>query len=154
MSWPKPIRIVGIGSPNGDDRAGWEAAWRLRECSLQATIHTVDGGQGLLDVLDGKGTLLLIDALEPTGHPGYRIRCTWPDNNLRFLSPGSTHDFSPLVALRLAESLGLLPQRVEVFGIEGEKWGPGDALTPAVAHSVAELVVQVGGILDDAELAG
>lgn len=31
MSSPKPVQIIGIGSPFGDDRAGWEVIRRLEQ---------------------------------------------------------------------------------------------------------------------------
>ena len=31
MTWPAPIRIVGIGSSHGDDALGWEVVRLLRE---------------------------------------------------------------------------------------------------------------------------
>jgi nucleotide-binding universal stress UspA family protein len=53
MSWPTPIRIVGAGTPQGDDVIGWESARRLRAFPLDATIHVVDGGQRLLTMATG-----------------------------------------------------------------------------------------------------
>ena len=56
MSWPRPIRIVGVGSPLGDDRLGWEAIRNLRErgnLPPDIELHMLEGGQRLLDLLDG-----------------------------------------------------------------------------------------------------
>jgi hydrogenase maturation protease len=141
MSGSLPIRVVGVGSPLGDDALAWEVVRRLQQqdWGSEVEFHTLEGGQRLLDVLDGRGSLLLIDALAPTGSPGTIQRFEWPDARLEVLRPGSTHHLQPAEALRLAATLGLLPARVVVWGIEGESFDPSSALSPAVAAALPEL---------------
>jgi hydrogenase maturation protease len=146
MSWPLPIRVVGVGSPQGDDALAWEVARMLqeqREWGNDIEFHVVEGGQRLLDVLDGTGTLLLIDALAPAGSPGAIQRFEWPDQRVEVLRPGSTHHLRPAEALQLAETLGTLPPRVVVFGIEAASLDPHQGLSPAVAAAVPELVQRI-----------
>jgi hydrogenase maturation protease len=142
MSRPVPIRVVGVGSPHGDDAVAWrvtQAVQQQRVWGRDIEFHVVEGGQRLLDVLDGKGTLLLIDALAPAGSPGAIHRFAWPDQRIVVLRPGSTHDMRPAEAIYLAEALGTLPQRVLVFAIEGECFEPHRDLSPAVAAAVPQL---------------
>jgi hydrogenase maturation protease len=147
MSGLRPIRVVGVGSPNGDDAVGWEVLKVVRESSRgeELELHAVEGGQRLLELLDGRGSLILIDALAPAGHPGRVQRFVWPDARLESLQPGSTHDMRPVEALQLATLLGLLPQRVIVWGIEGESFAPLADPTPAVMAVLEEVAQEVIG---------
>jgi hydrogenase maturation protease len=151
MSWPDPIRVVGCGSPRGDDAAGWEAIRLLREhVRSQATIelYTADGGHQILDVLDGQGTFILVDAALSGHAPGTIHRLDWPSDSLETLRLGSTHHVRPAEALQLAATLGLLPPLVIAFGIEAERFDAEKGLSDAVASAVAQLVgriLQEGG---------
>ncbi len=133
MRWPQPVRVVGVGSPHGDDALAWELVRRLEsqmEGQTRLEFHVVEGGQRLLDLLDGRGSLLLVDALAPAGAPGTIHRFEWPDPQIDSLRPGSTHDLRPAEALQLADALGLLPPRVVIFGLEGVHLEPGTDLSP------------------------
>jgi hydrogenase maturation protease len=143
MSWPHPIRVVGVGSPLGDDALAWEVVRILRERpALQpgTEVYLVEGGQRLLDVLDGRGTLLLVDAVASDMKPGSIHRFEWPDQRIEALRPGSTHDLRPAEALRLAEVLGIAPSRVIVFGMEMENFGPLPGLSQSVMAALPDLV--------------
>lgn len=138
-----PLRVVGVGSPHGDDAVAWEVIRRLRELLGElpgVEWATVDGGQRLLDLLDGRGMLILVDALAGDGTPGTIHRLDWPDPRLAGLRPGSTHDLKPAQALQLAGALGVLPPVVTIFGIEARAFGPQEELSRAVADAVPELV--------------
>jgi hydrogenase maturation protease len=146
MSWPRPIRVIAVGSPLGDDALAWEAARRLREREeflLDIEVYMVDGGQRLLDLLDGRGTLLLVDAIGPGTGPGTIRRFEWPNQRIEALRPGSTHDLQPAEALRLAAALGIAPPRVVVFGMEAQSIAPGQGLSDAVTAAIPELVRRV-----------
>jgi hydrogenase maturation protease len=53
----------------------------------------------------------------------------------------STHRFGLAEAVETARALGLLPGSLRVFGIEGQDFGAGIGLSPAVEHS-ADLLVR------------
>jgi hydrogenase maturation protease len=141
-----PARVIGCGSPQGDDAVAWEVIRRLRgdERLLHgAELRTVDGGHQLLDVLDGRGTLVLVDAVSSGGVPGTIHRFEWPDDRLETLRPGTTHDMRPAEALALAETLGMLPPRVVVFGIEAASVEPALGLSHAVAAAIPGVVDRI-----------
>jgi hydrogenase maturation protease len=143
MTWPVPIHVIGVGSPLGDDAVGWETVRQLqrqREWGSEFAFHTVEGGQGLLDLLDGRGSLWLVDALDSTETPGTILRLEWPDPRVEALCPGTTHHLRPAETLQLAASLGLLPAQVVLWAIVGACFGPQAGLSPAVAAAVPELV--------------
>ncbi|MBI3463376.1 MAG: hydrogenase maturation protease [Planctomycetes bacterium] len=140
MTWQPPIRVVGCGSPQGDDAVGWRAIERLRsQMRPNVETHTVSTGWELLDILDGRGTLLLIDAVQSGQPPGTIHELRWPDPRLEQAHRGSTHGVSPAEALRLADACGLLPARVFIFAIEVGALAPLARLSSPAAASVAEL---------------
>ncbi|MBI3463459.1 MAG: hydrogenase maturation protease [Planctomycetes bacterium] len=140
-----PIRVVGCGSPVGDDALAWEVLDRLRAASLPegVELHAVEGGHQVLDVLDRRGTLILVDAVCSGEQAGTVHRFEWPDTRLQTLRPGSTHSVRPAEALQLAATLGLLPSRVIVFGIEAATMEPGAGLSPDVDSSVPIVVRRI-----------
>lgn len=149
MTWPRPVRAVGVGSPNGDDSLGWEVVRCLGQ-RQDIEVFTVEGGQRILDILDGQGTLLLIDAMVAGGLPGTIHRFEWPDARIEGLRPGSTHQMNPAEALQLASVLGIAPDRVIVFGIEPEVITPQPGLSPCVQAAVPELVGRITEELEGA----
>jgi len=150
MRWPHPVRVVGVGSPHGDDALAWELVRQLEsqlDEESRPEFHIVDGGQRLLDLFDGRGSLIVVDALAPAGAPGTIYRFDWPDPRINRLRPGSTHDLGPTEALQLADTLGLLPLRVVIFGLEGVHVEPGTDVSPAVATAMHELVRRIASEL-------
>lgn len=143
----KPVRILGIGSPAGDDQAGWLTIDALRALGVSErpdiVLDTLDRpGAGLVALLDGAEHVLLIDALCSGGTPGdirHFNANDWP-------APGadlSSHGFGVLAALALAQALGSLPQRVEVYGIEiasAQAGAPISATVRAAAQTLARRI--------------
>jgi hydrogenase maturation protease len=151
MSWPRPIRVLGIGSHAGDDALAWAVVRLLQErawpCDFE--FQALEGGQRLLEVLDGRGSLVLIDALAPAGRPGAIRRFDWPDPGIAVLRPGSTHHLRPAEVLELAAALGLLPARVAVWAIEGEAFDPRPGLSPKILAAVPEMVKRISDELEE-----
>ena len=97
MSWSRPVRVVGVGSPLGDDAVAWEVVRELqreKEWGSETEFQAVEGGQRLLDVLDGRGTLLLVDALGSRVAPGTIQRLEWPDPRIEALAIGTKLNLS------------------------------------------------------------
>jgi hydrogenase maturation protease len=152
MNGPRPLRVVGVGSPLGDDALAWEVIHKLREwpgLSPDIEMYLVEGGQRLLDVLDGCGTLLLVDAMSAGTRPGTIHRFEWPDGRVEALRPGSTHDLRPAEALRLAAALGIAPPHTVVFAMEVESLDPQPRLSYPVTAAVPTLLRQLVEELED-----
>lgn len=144
--WPAPVRIVGVGSPMGDDALAWEVIAHLEaELKQQAAVefHRVAGGQRLLDLLDGQGSLLLVDALEPCRQPGSIHRFDWPDARLEALRPGSTHHLRPAEALELAAAIRTLPPKVVIYAVEAACLEPQHGLNDCVRAALPELTQRI-----------
>ena len=56
----------------------------------------------------------------------------------------STHAFGVSDAVELARALGRLPDRLDVYAIEGASFAAGDGLSPDVERAVDELATTLG----------
>jgi hydrogenase maturation protease len=140
---------LGIGSPFGDDRFGWEAAEALRH---SAAMNAVAPGRIEILVLDRPGAMLpahwqkadiviLLDAirsgaaagtrhcLEARDLPGTGILC-------------SSHGFGIVPAIELARVLGNMPSRLLVRGVEADSSWTGFSLSPAVTDALPDFVAE------------
>jgi len=137
--------IAGIGSPHGDDQAGWRVAERLAsECdSAQLTVCSVKSPVALLDWLDGIRRLIICDACQGLGRIGEVRRWVWPDCELASVAWSGTHDLPLPAVLQLADRLGRLPQSVVIWSVEGAE---SETLTPLSAEVAAALPKLVADI--------
>ena len=131
------VRILGIGSPSGDDQAGWLVVDALLAEGVQVgegiAIEKLDRpGASLIPRLENASRAILIDAMQgggPAGRIWHFDRTDWPG----YGGGLSNHGFGVLDALALARELGSLPPRLDVYGIE---------IGPAVAGETAGTAVQ------------
>jgi hydrogenase maturation protease len=157
VSGKKSRLLVGIGSPFGDDQAGWTIADRLREklepigdVSVRRASVPID----LLDWLDGIECLHVCDAYESAAEPA-TLHC-WEYSprsaalshgrgdaselqNFASLRSTCSHDFGLMAVLELASRLGRLPAQVIVWGLEGQRFGVDDQLSPEIANRLPEI---------------
>ena len=121
---------------------GLVVARRLRE-ALPESIEVLEReGEptALIETWTDAGALWLVDAVSSGAEPGtvHRVYASREDLPERF--GGSTHHFGLGETIAMARALGRLPDRVVVFGIEGERFELGEGLTPLVASAVPEVV--------------
>ena len=102
---------------------------------------------GLLDRWVGYDRLVLIDAVVAGDAPG-TTRRYGPDAPFARAAVASTHGLGLAEALALGRSLGRLPGRIDVWGIEAVEFAPGAPMTPAVAEAVLGLVARLGEEFD------
>jgi hydrogenase maturation protease len=153
---PPRILVVGLGSPHGDDQLGWIVVERLGP-RLPHGVAWARAGAALelLELLECKDEVVIVDAAQPAGQPGSIRSFRWPCDSLRQGHAPSTHSLGLADALRLAELLGQLPRKVVIFAAEAQNVEPGAGLSPAVAGSVSALVsailAEVGAIRQGAD---
>lgn len=134
-------RILGLGSPHGDDQLGWVAVDRLRPLLPQGIVAAkVSGGPGLLECLVGQDNLVIVDALAPAGRPGSYRSFTWPCEEFTECTAWSSHGLGVVEALRFAEVLGSLPRRVSIETVEAESTMAGAGLSRLVSRGLDELI--------------
>jgi hydrogenase maturation protease len=148
------VVVAGFGSPHGDDRVGWRVIELLsRGNRCDARLATISDGSQLVPELDSCRKLFIVDGCRSGLSAGSITRLSWPDARIGTLHNRSTHTFSVLSALRLAQQLNRLPARVDIFGIEivsQAPLGPMSLLVAQAAHDVARLIA---GELDEARYA-
>src|SRR3569623_1732045 len=105
------VRILGIGSPSGDDQAGWLAVDALADCGIQGehelAIDKLDRpGASLIGLLEHADWVILVDAMQSGDRPGRIKRFdqdAWPGYTHGLSSPG----LGVLDALSLARAFGM-----------------------------------------------
>lgn len=114
------IRIIGIGSPFGDDGVGLAIARVLAEspppnCEVMAADRP---GTALLDLLEGVAAAILIDAVRSGAPPGTIHQFRFDEFDRCAAHFVSSHDLGVAAAVRLAQKLGRGPSAGRVIGIE------------------------------------
>ena len=134
------MTVIGLGNEwRGDDGVGIEVARRLGGRVLEGEPIA------LVDALDGEDEVVLVDAVSSGAAPGTLFRFEAGSEPLPapLFGASSTHALGLAEAVELSRSLGRLPQRVVVYGIEGESFAFGQGLSETVAAAAARLVEEV-----------
>ena len=146
MSAPEKLLVVGIGNAmRGDDGVGPFVAEALAAKGLPTLVHAGDG-TGLIDLFTEHDHLILVDATRSGAAPGTLVRFDAVAEKLPAeLFHYSTHRFGLAEAVETARALGTLPDRLAIYGIEGEDFSAGTTLTHPVQESVDRLVEELAG---------
>lgn len=149
------VCILGIGSPSGDDRAGWLTVDALladgvRERHGEMVIEKLDRpGANLIPHFKRAPWVILVDAMQGSGRPG-RIwhfdQKAWPGYGRGL----SSHGFGVLDALSLAEVLGSLPPRLDLYAIETGSVLPGEEPGGSIQAAARQLACLIAARLDRA----
>ena len=141
------IRVIGVGNAwRGDDAVGLLAVRRIcdRMASPVEVMEAEGDGLALLDLMEGAGHVLLIDAVKGGGRPGTCVRldvsresCWGP------VVPSSTHAMGIAEAIDLARALKRLPKQVVLYGVEIESVESGAPLSPAVCDGLDVVIAMV-----------
>jgi hydrogenase maturation protease len=132
--------VLGVGNEwRGDDGAGPAVARALRAEGVR-TLELGGDAAALLDAWDGLAHVVVVDAVRSGAAPGTIHRLGTAAGRL---GGGSTHALGVAQAVELARALGRLPARLELFGIEGVRFEPGEGLTRPVARAVHELASEL-----------
>ena len=142
------LLIVGIGSPHGDDRVGWEIANQLKSrAGMRADIRIARTPHDLLDWIDGYEQLIICDACRGAGDIGSCHRWAWPSGQLTSVRWSGTHQVSLPSVLALAAQLNLLPPEVHIRGVEIQHANPELPLSAQVAAGAERVVAEIMGEL-------
>ncbi|MFF5497411.1 hydrogenase maturation protease [Streptomyces aquilus] len=144
------ISVIGVGNEfRRDDGVGWTVVARLRERPLppDTDLATCDGDPGrLIGLWEGARLAVVVDAAHAhPGTPGRVHRLELDAGRLDRPPTTSSHGLGLGEAVELARVLGLLPEQLVVYAVEGADSTLGTGLSPAVADAVAPLVEAVEG---------
>jgi hydrogenase maturation protease len=144
------IMIIGIGqSLRGDDAAGLEAV-RLWQERYQANIERLKlqveltelPGIGLLNLLEGTRTVILVDAVHSNAKAG-TIHLLSEDQLESFSNgSGSAHGWGVAETLSLGRKINpsTMPEVLLLIGIEAGDLSLGESLSPDVEKVLPEVV--------------
>jgi hydrogenase maturation protease len=136
--------VVGVGNSwRGDDAAGLEVARRLRRRSGVEARELEGDAVMLLELWRGHPAVAVVDAARTGSEPG-SVRVFRADREpLPVRLRSSTHAFGVADAIELSRALGRLPQRLDVYAIEGADFSLGAPLSPAVQRGVEALAARL-----------
>ncbi|MBK1672261.1 hypothetical protein CKO35_02875 [Ectothiorhodospira shaposhnikovii] len=146
------MRVIGIGSPHGDDALGWEAARylaRLPGIADHLRIDCLDRpGTGLIQAISGETAVILLDAME-AGLPAGTVRRLSADELMAGVGAVSSHALGVAESLALARVLGVLPNAVHIIGIQAGLAAPlGKAPRGRALATVSMIVREITGLQD------
>jgi len=119
------LRVIGIGSPFGDDQLGWEVIKLLEKCldlnsfpSSQLQLICCDRpGLYLLELMRDANTVFLIDAVVTGAECGTFHR--FKNQEIEAIgNPLSSHALGVAYAIKMGRALDELPPTVILYGIE------------------------------------
>lgn len=146
------IAVIGVGNEfRRDDGVGWAVVERLRERAEDGPLPsdtvfaTCDGDPGrLIGLWERAALAVVVDAAHAhPGAPGRIHRLELDAGHLDRPRTTSSHGLGLGEAVELARVLGLLPDRLVVYAVEGADGSFGTGLSPAVAAAVDLLVTAV-----------
>jgi hydrogenase maturation protease len=144
------VRIIGAGSPFGDDSLGWAAAEVLRHAPVMddgvlkwIEVSILDRPGAMLPLhWQGAEIVILLDAVRSGATPGTR-HCLeardLPDTSMLC----SSHGFGIAAAIGLAQALGNMPSCLLLRGMEADPAWRGFGLSPAVVAALPSFVADI-----------
>ena len=138
--------ILGCGnSDRGDDAAGLLVVRGLLQSGIAAEEFAGDG-IALMGRWEGLDYVVVVDAVsggKPPGTVSIWDETTCNPDTARFCS---THAFGLGEALRLGKTLGRLPRRLLIYGIEGASFAHGSPPCPQVLDAVARVQAAIASL--------
>lgn len=142
------IRLIGIGAPFGDDAVGLEVARQIAaqpppECDVVVADRP---GAGLIDLLEGMEAVILVDAVRSGAPPGTVHKLSFAQLARHGGHFVSSHELGVAASVQLARSLGRLPARGGLLGIEVagvRRDAPYSSLSPAARRAMDEVLLRL-----------
>ena len=144
--------IIGVGNRfRGDDGAGPAVAEQLQSSGMEAIEYAGDGTR-LMALWEGADRVVVVDAMRGPRPPGTIRRF----DAVREILAGTpfahfSHEIGVAEGVELARTLGRLPSRLTVYGIEGRSFELGEALSAEVARAVEETVRRISNEMTAAQ---
>jgi len=119
------LRIIGVGSPFGEDTLGFQAIELLRrETGLfppDTELLALDRpGSTLIPLLENAHTVVIIDAMQ-SGQPAGTVQRLELADLIREKNMPSSHNLGVAETLALAKVLSVMPEKLLVYGVEAGK---------------------------------
>jgi hydrogenase maturation protease len=133
------VLVVGVGRRDrGDDAVGPAVAERAREL-VPPGVTVIERGEpvDLIDTWAGAELVVITDAVRSGQRPGtvhvlHACRGPLPVRT----GAGGTHGLGLAEMIELGRALRRLPPELVVVGVEAERFGPGEPMSPQVKAAV------------------
>ena len=135
-------KIICLGNDlRGDDGAGPAVAVLLRELGVPALVEQP---ANLIDAWEDAADVVVVDTVDSGAPPGTVHRIDAGEQPVPVvLRSGSTHLLGLADVIELARTLGRLPPRLHIVGIEGRAYGYGDPLSAEVERTVEQVATEL-----------
>ncbi|MBT5868594.1 MAG: hydrogenase maturation protease [Nitrospinaceae bacterium] len=139
--------IIGVGNVyRNDDGVGILIVRKLKNRVSDYSHVKEQSGEGtsLMDAWSGYGRVCIVDAVSSGSPAGiiHRMDVSSESIPANFFSC-STHSFGVAEAIELARTLGQLPSQLQLYGIEGGDFQPGEFLSAEVERVVESVVDEI-----------
>lgn len=154
MTSRKTMLVVGIGNPyRCDDGVGPLIAEHLGKILLeQVNIRShITDGLSLIHLWKKYDCVYLIDAVSSGRTPGrvYRFDALTEPLPQNFFTNYSTHSINLTETIALAGNLGMLPEKLFIYGVEGKEFSMGHGLSKEVRKAVSVVSDRIRKELND-----
>ncbi len=142
---PQPrTLVIGLGSPHGDDQAGWLLAEELqRRIDLAAEVRLLALPIDMLGLFESFDRVIVLDSVSRALGGDRLQRWEWPSSELARSRVGGTHAVGVVETIELAETLGNMPETVILWGIAGDRFSPGDDVSIALRETLPSLADRI-----------
>ncbi len=151
---PDRVLVAGFGNLLlGDDGFGVEVVRKLSGEPVPPGVETLEVGTGGMELvyglMAGFGKLIVVDAVRRGHAPGTLCVFHPSDSDLSFAPEESIdpHFAEPTRAMKMAKTLGYLPEDVTVVGCEPGSCELGLTLSPPVRAAVGQAIGMVREVL-------
>ncbi len=149
------VLIAGLGNDlRHDDGVGPAVALKVAHAAGPGVTVLVNAREpaDLIEVWRDADVAIVVDAMEAGLAPGSTRRLDAAAlAGSGFPASASSHLLPLSHVVELARTLGALPGRLLVFGVQGSAFGPGEGLSPEVQQAVdlvaAEILDEIGAAL-------
>jgi len=153
MTKVQDVLILGIGNLlMKDEGVGVHVVEKLKEMQLPDNVEVLDGGTAGLDLVDfieGRKKLIVIDAVNAGGKPGTIYRLTEENLDIRPKAISSFHEIDFLDALLVSEAMNSKPEEIVVVGIEPNDMSSGMELSTEIEKRIPDIINLVMKEIDE-----
>jgi hydrogenase maturation protease len=134
--------VFGIGRPHGDDYVGCLVVELLHARGIADAV-AVSNPSDLFRYFPDCRLAIVVDGCVSGRRVGSILRLDWPQERPDWGRRESTHGIGVGDALSLAESLGVLPREVILYGIEIRSAKPSSPVCAAVREAAGQVAGRI-----------
>lgn len=138
------LKIIGLGSPNGDDQVGWQVIKHLQSETDAELLQLDRPGPALLHELQNCEQVILVDACDAGWRAGDFRKLTLQQLlHSAVLQQQSSHHLGLAATLQLALTLQYRLPEIDCYLIQLDSVAPLAPLSPAVADAAVTVARQI-----------